>query len=138
MREEFIVDIEGSDMLETRQDHEYAARVWMQKTLGEAVEREALARIEAMLPGGYRYRIERGSIQGAYNQVHEGWVASFGDTRDGSGWGIPHAFRTKIGATVGLLAMLCDGCVFPGCSTSFGRDQAVGSAKRSGRGEGDE
>lgn len=102
-------------MIETRNDHEYQARVWMQETLTKQLHREALARIEAMLPSGYRYRVQK---------TEQGWRGTMGGV-DGSGWGIPHSFRTEAAAAVGLLALLMDGLmdglVYPGCSTSFGR-----------------
>jgi hypothetical protein len=112
-------------MIRTREDYAYAARVWMNRALTEELEREALARIEALLPSGYRYQIGQGEARDTYGTVHRGWTASFGDTADGSGWGVPHAYGSRIGATLGLLSILADGCVFPGCATAFGQSQAM-------------
>lgn len=98
-------------MIETRNDHEYQARVWMFESLTKQLHREAMARIEALLPSGYRRRIQK---------TPDGWRGSMGGV-DGTGWGLPHPFRTEAGAALGLLALLVDGLVYPGCSTSFGR-----------------
>jgi hypothetical protein len=105
-------------MIETRDTLEYAGRVWMYRALRETVHKETLARIEALLPGGYLYRIEKDPVKG-------GWQASFGDTHDGSGWGIPHHFRTEEGADVGLLALMVDECIFPGCQTAYQTGRAL-------------
>lgn len=34
-------------------------------------------------------------------------------------WGVPHLFRSERAAMIGLLALMCDDCAFPGCVTAY-------------------
>lgn len=102
-------------MIETRKDDAYAGRVWATRVMVAAVEREARARIEALLPLHYTY-----DVRGKDGE----WRATFGRRGEGGTWGCPHMFRTKEGALLGLLATMVDGCVYPKCATAFGAARA--------------
>jgi len=97
--------------IETRRNWSYQGKVWATKTLTEAIEREARARIEVLLPPGYTYSIEK---------TTHGFRGFFGEKGEGErGWSLQKTFQTQAGAVIGLLALLVDGCVFPKCTTSF-------------------
>lgn len=107
----------------------YLARVWMHQTLVGQIEREAEERIEALLPGGYRYRVDHGETPNGYGGQDMGWSATFGDG-EARGYGLGHRFRTRAGAMLGLLAVMVDGLVYPGCQTAFQTARAVEQARQ--------
>jgi hypothetical protein len=104
----------------------------------ESLFDEVHARIAALLPPGYTYRVEhRESGPPIWKDPTQapGWRATFGPGSGGK-WGLhTHPFRTELGALVGLLALLVDGVVQPGCATS--RDVRM-SASAATSGEGGE
>jgi len=102
--------------------HAYRGRVWLYDAAREALYDEVHARIAALLPAGYTYRVEKRETdtpvwKDPANST--GWRASYGHPGD-LRWGLhSHPFRTELGALVGLLALLVDGIVQPGCATSY-------------------
>lgn len=91
---------------------DYQGRVWAHKAMCDVLEAEVEARIAVMCPSGddYRPRVQH-VIDGNCGR-EPGWYASFG------AWGLHgHRYRTRLGALLGMLSLIADGVIFPGCST---------------------
>lgn len=105
----------------------YQGRVWAHKAMCDALEAEVEARISVMCPSGEEYKPAVTHVTSQHAGRPPGWYASFG------AWGFhDHAYRTRLGALLGMLSLIADGIIFPGCSA--GHDGVILHENVSGAG----